>query len=293
MVPEPVAVPAAVPLPRVRPETGKPVEPKDTATRAYFNAVQTGLLMQGLLRTDRGGPDTPFTDRNLTDNFIQVALFDEYSATGGTYVAKQTESRLRRWDQPVRVEVEFGVTVPAAQRVKDRASVAKYVGDLAAASGHPVALVDTKANFHVLVLNEEDRAGIAPRLRELVPGIANSDVNVIVNLPRTTFCLVFAYSVDGASTYDNAVAIIRGDHPDLLRLSCIHEELAQGLGLANDSPSARPSIFNDDEEFALLTRQDALMLSILYDPRLRPGMTEPEARPIVKTIAYELLGGES
>ena len=46
-----------------------------------------------------------------------------------------------------------------------------------------------------------------------------------------------------------AVAIVRGEHPDLMRLSCIHEELAQGLGLANDSPYARPSVFNDDEEF--------------------------------------------
>ena len=31
------------------------------------------------------------------------------------------------------------------------------------------------------------------------------------------------------------------DDPDLLRLSCMHEEIAQGLGLANDSPLARPS----------------------------------------------------
>jgi hypothetical protein len=44
--------------------------------------------------------------------------------------------------------------------------------------------------------------------------------------------------------------VIRAEHPDLLRLSCLHEEIAQGLGLPNDSPRARPSIFNDDEEFA-------------------------------------------
>lgn len=56
---------------------------------------------------------------------------------------------------------------------------------------------------------------------------------------------------------------------------------------------ARPSIFNDDEEFSLLTRHDELLLRILYDPRLRPGITEAEARPIVTTIATELMGGES
>ncbi|MEZ5685909.1 MAG: DUF2927 domain-containing protein, partial [Paracoccaceae bacterium] len=45
--------------------------------------------------------------------------------------------------------------------------------------------------------------------------------------------------------------------------------------------------------FALLTRHDELLLRMLYDPRLTPGMTEAEARPIVQTIAAELMGGES
>ena len=78
-----------------------------------------------------------------------------------------------------------------------------------------------------------------------------------------------------------------------MRLACLHEELAQGLGLPNDSGLNRPSIFNDDEEFALLTRQDELMLSMLYDPSLRSGMTEAEARPIVQSLARRLLDGNS
>ena len=60
-----------------------------------------------------------------------------------------------------------------------------------------------------------------------------------------------------------------------------------------DSPSARPSIFNDDEEFALLTPMDELMLKMLYSPRLTPGMTEAEARPIIDSLAAALIGGES
>ena len=43
------------------------------------------------------------------------------------------------------------------------------------------------------------------------------------------------------------------------------------MGLPNDSPEARPSLFNDDLEFALLTEHDAILLRMLYDPRLRPG----------------------
>ena len=100
--------------------------------------------------------------------------------------------------------------------------------------------------------------------------------------------LVIGYDPDDDGTYSSAVAVIRAEHPDLLRLSCIHEEIAQGLGLANDSPAARPSVFNDDEEFALLTRHDELLLAMLYDRRLRPGMRAEEAMPIVRQIAAEL-----
>ena len=83
---------------------------------------------------------------------------------------------------------------------------------------------------------------------------------------------------------------MRAEQPDLMRLSCIHEEIAQGLGLPNDSPRARPSIFNDDDEFALLTSHDEKLLTMLYDPRLKPGMTAQEAAPVVRIIARELMG---
>jgi len=70
----------------------------------------------------------------------------------------------------------------------------------------------------------------------------------------------------------------------------VHEELAQGLGLANDSPAARPSIFNDDDEFALLTSHDEKLLAILYDPRLRAGMDVDTALPVVRILAREQMG---
>ena len=59
------------------------------------------------------------------------------------------------------------------------------------------------------------------------------------------------------------------------------------MGLPNDSPEARPSLFNDSLEFALLTEHDAILLRMLYDPRLRPGMTAAEARPLLPAIAAD------
>ena len=118
-------------------------------------------------------------------------------------------------------------------------------------------------------------------------------VRLITDMPRETFCLALAFSRDGSSVYTEALAVIRAEHPDLTRLACYHEELTQGLGLASDSPRARPSIFNDDQEFALITDFDLMMLRLHYDPRLRPGMTEQAARPLIFSIASELAPGSS
>ncbi len=186
----------------------------------------------------------------------------------------------------------FGDSVPPAQRSRDRADVAGFAARLQRVSGHPVALGGAQGNFVVLVVNEDERRAIGPRLQSMVPGIPPSDVAALSELSPQNFCTVFAYSQGNSPVYAQAVALIRAELPPRLRRSCVHEELTQGMGLANDSPRARPSIFNDDEEFAYLTRHDELLLKILYDPRLRPGMTEAEARPVVMQIATELLGTE-
>ena len=295
---EPPPPPDPPPPEVVEPEPPEP-EPQtparseaSLALSTHYQRLQNDLLAQGLMRGDGGGPDTPFTDVMLTRNFIRIALFDEYTTEGDELVAEATISRLRRWEQSIRMNVEFGATVPQAQRDRDSTSVASYAARLSRLTGLPISQTAQNANFHVLVLNEDDRAGFEPRLRTLVPGIAESSVRAFMTPPRSTLCLVIAFSEGGAPTYSRAVVLIRGEHPDLLRLSCIHEELAQGLGLANDSPAARPSIFNDDEEFGLLTTHDELLLRMLYDARFTPGMNAAQAAPIARVIAAELLGGD-
>ena len=150
---------------------------------------------------------------------------------------------------------------------------------------------DADPNFHVLFMSEDDRGALAPRIKAIVPDIDPASLAVFENLPRTIHCLVIAFAEDsGGYAYGEAIAVIRSEHPNLVMKSCIHEEVAQGLGLANDSPHARPSIFNDDDEFALLTTHDELLLKILYNPALQPGMGVLEARPIIRRLAAALTG---
>ena len=249
--------------------------------KTYLRGVEDQLVARGLLREDSAASDATVTAASLVRDFVQIALYDEYGPDGRGPVP----APLRRWEVPVRFQLDFGASVDAAARARDRTLTAQLAARLASASRHPVSLVAEGGNFHVLVLSEDERANIAPRLQRLVPDIPASDLAKLRDLAPQNFCTVFAYSRGGGSTYAVAVAVIRAELPPRLRRSCFHEELAQGLGLANDSPTARPSIFNDDEEFALLTKHDELLLRMLYDPRLRPGMREDEARPIAQEIA--------
>lgn len=287
-----------MPAPPARPATLAAPSPqgmslKSAAARTYYAQVQQTLLSQQLLRTDGGGGDAPFDDRILARNFIQIALFDEYSRSGGAFVRSEAASVLRKWVAPVRVGVRFGASVPPDRQAADRARIGSYLARLSQLTGHPIALSDSSPNFWVHIVSEDEREAMGPILASQLPGLSSSDIADVTNMPRNTYCLVYALSGGNPGVYTRAVAVIRAEHPDLLRLSCIHEEIAQGLGLPNDSPRARPSIFNDDEEYALLTKQDEMMLRLLYNPALRPGMTVDEARPIVEKLATKMMGGSS
>lgn len=270
-----------------RPEVAVAIDPASAELRDYYTRIEENRRSRGLMRTD-GGPAR--SAEALAETWVQVALRDEPAGGGAARPAP-----LRRWAVPVRLSVEFGASTPPAVRDADRAEVASLAARLAAASGHPVSLVaeGAPANFHILVLSENERRGSADRLATLVPGLHEGAARLITEMPRDTFCMVIAFARDGGSTYTEALAIVRAEHPDLTRLACYHEEIAQGLGLAADSDAAQPSVFNDDQEFALLTEQDLQLLRLHYDPALGPGMSESRARPLIFSIASRLVPGAS
>jgi Protein of unknown function (DUF2927) len=285
----PGAVLPPAPVPQVTP--AEPT-PKSAAALVYYAQVQQLLLSQGMLRTD-GGDEIPVSARALSENFMRIALYDEYRRGSGGFVREETESRLRRWEVPIRFSVRFGPSVPPEKQATDRARIASYVARLSQITGRAMSLDERSPNFFVYIVSEDERETMGPLIHAALPGLSPGDVAGITAMPRSTYCLVYALAEGTTGSYTRAFAVIRAEHPDLLRLSCVHEELTQGLGLPNDSPRARPSIFNDDEEFALLTSLDEKLLQILYSPELRPGMSPDEARPIVEMLARRLTGGDS
>lgn len=282
--------------PEPRPDTPAQAEPSQTpqsVVAEYFANEQQRRITQGLLRLERAPRDLPVNARLIERAFVEVALRDEYQFERDSIVQRSGQAPLRRWDAPVRISLEFGDNTPAPQRLRDTDVVRQLAARLSRVTDHPVTTTTGRGNFTVLVLDEGERRAIAPRLRDLVPGIDQASQALVQDLPLSVSCLVLAFSRSGTNVYSDAVAIIRAELPDRTRDMCYSEEVTQGLGLANDSPVARPSLFNDSAEFAVLTVLDEQLLRVLYDPRLRPGMTAEQARPIVRRIAAELIGGQS
>lgn len=250
----------------------------------FYGRMQADLLAQGLLRTGGGGVDTPYTDTDLIRNFERIAFYDEYARDQGLKKSDGKSGRLRKWKGPVRMGMEFGASVPQEQRATDTALVTRYAARLARITGHPVSVNTRNPNFYVFVMGEDDHEFARRRAAQIIPSISQASLDFFGALPRSILCFVITAGSEKDYEYTRAIAFIRAEHPALMRQSCVHEELAQGLGLANDSPTARPSIFNDDDEFALLTTHDEELLRVLYNPALRPGMTADEARPIFRRL---------
>ena len=283
------------PVPDARPSRPPPPERSDESRdiEAFYARIEQGLLARGLLRTDGGGPDVPFTDAMLARNFLALAFTEEYSDIGGRITARPRASRLHRWDDPVRITAVFGGTVPDETVAADSALVDSYARRLSRVTAHPVTTKSSGGNFTLFVLHDQDLRRIGPRLRARLPEISDAEIAFVETLPIDAYCVVFTSDPGNTGRITEAVAIVRAELPAMLRHACYHEELAQGLGIANDSDLARPSIFRDDDEFGRLTTHDERILQLLYDPRLTPGMTETEAAPLVREAARTMMAPAS
>ncbi|WP_317057151.1 DUF2927 domain-containing protein [Roseovarius rhodophyticola] len=265
---------------------GDDIQPSATseALTLYYARLQNDLQAQDLMRTGGGGIDTPYRDTDLKRNFERIAFYNEYQNNGGLSPADDVPGRLRKWRAPVRIGVEFGARVPKDIQAQDLSNIRSYAGRLSRITGHPISVNNNNANFTVMIMSADDAEEASARTREILPSFQRGSVGFYNRLPRSIRCFVIAAGMENDYEYRVALAYIRSENTALQRLACIHEELAQGLGLANDSPRARPSIFNDDEEFALLTSHDEELLRTLYSPALKPGMALEEARPIFSRI---------
>lgn len=256
----------------------------------YYNRTSQRLRARGLLRTDKGRLDSLYSTQNLIENFEKIALHNEYIIKNNEFIPQEKESNLKRWNRAIKINIIHGENSSNKQIKIDKKNISIFTRRLASITGLEMSISEVNANFIILFLDLDERRDFGQKLSQLMPQLTPAMIKTITSSPRSTFCSAFSLSEPPKNyEYTAALVLIKSEHSKVMRKSCIHEEMAQSLGLTNDSKSARPSIFNDDEEFALLTRHDELLLKILYDKRLKPGMNNKIALPIVRQIAEELM----
>lgn len=255
-------------------------------TGALYREHARFLQLDGYLRAEAAPADAPFTNADLVRNFETIALNREYrrdETDSATLVQERTASPLSRWEQPVRYRI-FGEGATAA----DRLEYAAFAQRISALTGLEMREVEDDPNVSILILDAAEREAL---IRDLKADGAAARMPLVMQwAEELRYPCVGQVGFTDRSTglITGALIVLKAELEGVFRKSCIHEELTQTLGLMNDDDSVRPSIFNDDQEFALLTEHDEYLLRILYDPRIRPGMGPEDVRPLLPEIVEDL-----
>lgn len=263
----------------------------------------------GKLRVDRSPEDAPVTAEILAKNFELIAFGFENDPLGLGKETSDAPMILRRWES----DIVYSIVGWDLRTRGLEARVLRMADRLTKHSGRTITKAKPRAlrseddlSPNVLVLLGDDAffdylATPYARNAILRPGSKSGArtsldfVNDWHGSSSPCAATMFWRNEEQSPKFGEisfAVVAIRTDLGDRLLQACIEEELAQIMGLPNDNAEVRPSVFNDDQEFSLLTDHDALLLRTLYDDRLQPGMPVGAAIPLVRKITAELLSGK-
>lgn len=214
----------------------------------------------------RASERTDFTNDEITDGFFKIAFRAEWQ------IGAPAE-RVRKYDEPVRI---FVISKGEPDR---RPEIAAIVDDIRARVNHlDVAITNDRAaaNFTVTLVKERD---LAQTIRSLYGRDRAKRIQKSLN-PQ---CLS-GIGKDSRYRIRRAEVILPVDTGEFAFYDCAYEELLQALGAINDDRSVPWTMFNDDVQMGFFDVYDQYLLNILYDPRVRPGMTKQEVNALLPDV---------
>jgi hypothetical protein len=214
----------------------------------------------------RASERTDFTNDEIRDGFFKIAFSAELQR--GVPV-----ERVRKFDEPIRI---FVVSKGAPDR---RSEIAAIVADIRARVNHlDVAVTNDRraANFIVTLVAERD-------LRRTIRSLYGSERATRIQQSLNPQCLS-GIGKDKRHRIRRAEVILPVDAGEFTFYDCAYEELLQGLGAINDDRSVPWTMFNDDVQMGFFDVYDQYLLNILYDPRIRPGMTKEEVNGLLPDV---------
>jgi len=208
-----------------------------------------------------------FTDAEIVEGFMKTSFGAEYHLAGRV-------DRIRRYDGPVRVFAE-------GKRADRKSQLAKIVADIGQRIRHlDIDMTDNAedANVTVQLVRDRDLTGTIARS-------FGSERARAIKRSLDPQCLS-AFRKNDRFEITHSDVILTVDNGDFVFFDCAYEELLQSLGPINDTNSVPWTMFNDKVSMGFFDVFDQYILNLLYDPRIRPGMTVEE----VKAVLPEALG---
>jgi hypothetical protein len=214
----------------------------------------------------RAAERTAFSDDEIKDGFFKTAFRAELQ------FGRQHE-RIRKFDEPVRV---FVVNRGAPER---SAEIAAIVADIHGRVNHLDLAMTTDrktANLVVMLVQTRDFA-------QTIRSRYGEDQARTIQHSLHPQCLS-GIGKDQSYRIRRAEVILSVDAGDFQFYDCAYEELLQSLGLINDDSSVPWTMFNDDVQMGFFDVYDQYLVNMLYDPRVRPGMTKDEVNALLPDI---------
>ncbi|MBN8982858.1 MAG: DUF2927 domain-containing protein [Rhizobiales bacterium] len=207
-----------------------------------------------------------FTDAQIIEGFMKTAFGAEYHLAGRI-------DRIRKYHIPVRVFVEGTV------RTERKAQIAKVIADIGQrVQNLDIAMSDSReaANTVITLVRERD-------LQKTIIAFYGADRAREIRSNLDPQCLS-GFRKNEAYEIQRSDVILTVDDGDFVFLDCAYEEILQSLGPINDTNAVPWTMFNDDVSMGFFDVYDQYILNILYDPRIKAGMTVQEAREVLPAI---------
>jgi hypothetical protein len=210
-----------------------------------------------------------FTDSEIVEGFLKIAFGAEYHLAGRV-------DRIRKYDGPVRVFAD-------GSRADRKAQLAKIVADIAARVQHlDIAMAGSLEDANVQVKLVRDRD-----LQRTITTFYGSDRAKEIRSSLDPQCLS-GFRKNEKFEIEHSDVILTVDNGDFVFFDCAYEELLQSLGPINDTASVPWTMFNDNVSMGYFDVYDQYLLNLLYDPRIKPGMTVQEVKALLPDVLADV-----
>jgi hypothetical protein len=242
----------------------------------------SGLVVDGVARQHAAAAEIPgivsrqrvekktFTDSEIVDGFLKTAFGAEYHLAGKV-------DRIRKYDTPVRVYAD------GVRRTNRKAQLAKVVADIATRVRHlDIAMAETSDGANVVVKLVRDRD-----LYRTISTFYGSERAKEIRSNLDPQCLS-GFRKNEKYEIEHSDVILTVDNGDFIFFDCAYEELLQSLGPINDTNSIPWTMFNDSVQMGFFDVYDQYILNILYDPRIKAGMTVQEVKAVLPPVLADV-----